>query len=293
MSVLKQALATPSRFRGIYRYLLQAAGQREKKETLGKMLSPAELVQDKPSERPMFTHSLREAIKCGLLVEEDEEIAINPNLPEIARNVQTGDRELPNTLADLFFASNNDDEKDFGLVCAWYLSQDIYDPPNTWEKVEKELPSLNGKIDLKLTSNTLYGQMDDWMGYMGLLWGHSFNKKRVLVPDPTLYLKRNLSYLFHEKGEKLLLRDFISRLATKCPLFETGQLRETIEAIIGKRQPNYLSTSTAFALFRLQDEEYIELIRDSDADLMILPKAKGQVDNQSRISHIKGTGCRV
>lgn len=305
MSVLKQPFAIPSRFRGIYRYLLHAKGQKEKREVLAKILSPDELVKDKSSPRPMFNASLKECVKCGLLIEEENEdyteVAINPNLSGEARNPKTGDELLPNTLADLFFASDNKDEHDFGLVCAWYLSQDVYDPPKTWEAVEQKVAEQKVGELLKMTNNTLYGQMGYWMSYMGLLWGHALEKKRrdyaseieitrILVPDPTNYLKRNLKYLFQKSDEKILLREFIDRLAKKCPIFETGHFRETIEANIGRRQPNYLSNSTAFALLRLQNEGYIELKRESDADLMILPKANNQVDDSSRISHITYKG---
>ena len=290
MSVLKEFTVIPSRIRGIYRYLLNTKEQKEKKEVLGKMLSPDELVKDKPSERPMFEASIREAKKCGLLKEIDKvmEITINPNLSAIAKDPKTGDLELPNTLVQLFFASDNDDEYDFGLVCTWFLSQDIYNPPNTWEKVEQAIhqQKVDQTLGLKMTNSGLYGQMDYWMCYLGLAWGHELNKQRIIVPDPTVYFKRNLKYLFAQTEARISLREFIDRLAKKCPLFETGHFRETIETNIGKRPPNYLSTSTAFALFRLQDEGYIQLIRESDADLMLLPKAEGKIDNDSRISHI-------
>lgn len=290
MSVLKEPLSTPSRIRGIYRYLLQIKGQKEEVKTLGKILSPDELVKDKPSARPMFEKSLNESIKCGLLLreqtEDDIKIAINPNLPESARNCETGDRELPNTLADLFFNSGNEDEYDLGLVCAWYLSQDVYDPPRTWEEVQEQVARQKVGELLKMSNSTLYGQVDDWMSYMGLAWGHALAGKRVIVPDPTLYLKRNLKRLFDRLGEKILLIEFIDRLARICPLFETGHFREEIARYIGDRPPNYLSTSTAFALYRLQDEGHIQLLRESDAQLVILPKAGGSIDDSSRISHI-------
>ena len=97
--------------------------------------------------------------------------------------------------------------------------------------------------------------------------------------------------LFNDRvGAKLLIQEFIDRLAKKCPLFETGKFREIIEVNIDGRQPNYLSTSSAFALFRLRDEGYIQLKRESDADLMILPKANNQVDDDGRISHITWQG---
>lgn len=291
MSVLKQSLTNPSRIRGIFRYLLQTKGQREKREVLERILSPDELVKDKSSPRPMFNSSITESIKCGLLVEEDKEnhkeIAINPNLPEEARNPQLGDKLLPNTLADLFFASDNQDEEDFGLVCAWYLAQDIYDAPGDWKEVEQRVSEQGVGNLLKMSSNTLYGHMDDWMCYMGLAWGHALNGKRVTVPDPTVYIKQNLKHLFNgQVGAKILMKEFIDRLAKKCPLFETGKFREIIEANIGCRQPNYLSTGTAFGLFRLHYDGYIKIERESDADLMILPKVNNQVSDEGRISHI-------
>lgn len=287
MSVLKEPLATPSRVRGVFRYLLQTKGQREKREVLERILSPNELSKDAPETRPMLRKTIKEILKARLLIEEDEEIAINPNLPEDSRNPQLADKLLPNTLADLFFASDNQDEEDFGLVCAWYLAQDIYDAPKTWEQVENQVNKQKVGDLLKMSNNTLYGQMDDWMCYMGLAWGHALDGKRVIVPDPTVYLKQNLNYLFKgQVGAKLTSRDFLDRLAKKCPLFETGKFREKIEENIGCLQPNYLSTTTAFALFRLHDEGYIQLQRESDADFMILPKVNNQVDDEGRISHI-------
>jgi len=293
MSVLKTTLANPSRLQGIFRYLLHAKGQREKREILERILSPDKLVADKSSPRPMFRAALNESLKCGLLVEEEEGvyIALNPNLSEDSRNPKFGTQLLPNTLANLFFASNNEDEKDFGLICAWYLAQDIYNSPGTWEDVEQQINQQKVGELLKMSSNTIYGQMDYWMCYLGLAWGHALAGKRVIVPDPTVYIKRNLQHLFQRQvGKEILLREFINRLANYSPLFETGNFRETIEVNIGRRQPNYLSTSTAFALFRLQEEGYIQLERKSDADLMILPKVNNQVDDKGRISHITYCG---
>ncbi|PAX60542.1 protein DpdG [Brunnivagina elsteri] len=293
MSVLKTGLANPSRMRGIFRYLLHVQGQSEKRDVLERILSPDKLVEhlaseekskDKKSSHPMFNDAIRESIKCNLLIEEDEEVRINQNLPKDAINPQTGDKLLPDTFNHLFFTSENEDEEDFGRVCAWYLAQDIYDAPGTWEEVEK-LISEQKVGDLKMTSNRFFSQMDDWMRYMGFAWGHTLAGKTVTVPDPTAYIKRNLQCLFNGE-EEIKIKDFINRLTTQCPLFETGKFREEIEAQIGQRQTNYLSTTTAFALFRLQDEGDIELKRQSDTDLMILPKANNQVDDDGRISHI-------
>ncbi|MBE9163158.1 protein DpdG [Tychonema sp. LEGE 06208] len=292
MSVLKTALATPSRMRGIFRYLLQAPKQRENKEKLTRLLSPDQLSEgrNKTAEHPMFNAALRESIKCGLLIEENEDIAVNLQLPKASIHPQTGDNLLPDTLVQLFFAADNEDEEDFGRLIAWYLAQDIYDAPDTWEKVEKLVAEqgVAESLDLKISSNTLSGQVEDWMCYLGFAWSHaSDSNKKLVVAEPTAYLRRNLNDLFQgEAKAKLSIREFIDRLAKKCPVFETGKFREQVEEKIGSRLPNHLSTSTVFALFRLQDDGYIKLIRESDGDLFIFPST----DKEAGFSHIILTG---
>ena len=291
MSVLKTTLATPSGMRGIFRYLLQAPRQRENREKLTRLLSPEKLSEgrNKSAEHPMFDAALRESIKCDLLIEENEEIAINCHLPEASRHPQTGDKLLPDTLVQLFFASDKEDEEDLGRLIAWYLAQDIYDAPGTWEEVEQRVAEqrVAESLDLKISSNTLFGQLADWMCYLGFAWGHALGANKIIVPEPTAYLRRNLKELFQgEVQAKLSIAEFVDRLAKKCPVFESGKFREQVEEKIGFRLPYHLSTSTAFALFRLQDDNCIELIKESDADLFILP----MVGNAERISHIIWTG---
>ncbi|MEG4274024.1 MULTISPECIES: protein DpdG [unclassified Microcoleus] len=292
MSVLKTALATPSRMRGIFRYLLQAPKQRENKEKLTRLLSPDQLSEgrNKSAEHPMFDAALRESIKCGLLIADNEDIAINFELPEASRHLQTGDKLLPDTLIELLFAADNKDEEDLGRLIAWYLAQDIYEAPDTWEKVEKLVAEqgVAESLDLKISSNTLSGQVEDWMCYLGFAWSHaSDSNKKLVVAEPTAYLRRNLKDLFQgEAKAKLSIRDFIDRLAKKCPLFETGKFREQVEEKIGGRLPNHLSTSTAFALFRLHDDGCIQLVKESDADLFIFPSG----DKEAGFSHIIWTG---
>ncbi|MEG4446727.1 protein DpdG [Microcoleus sp. AT9_B5] len=274
--------------RGIFRYLLQAPKQRENKEKLTRLLSPDQLSEgrNKSAEHPMFDAALRESIKCGLLIADNEDIAINFELPEASRHLQTGDKLLPDTLVELLFAADNKDEEDLGRLIAWYLAQDIYEAPDTWEKVEKLVAEqgVAESLDLKISSNTLSGQVEDWMCYLGFAWSHaSDSNKKLVVAEPTAYLRRNLKGLFQgEAKAKLSIRDFIDRLAKKCPLFETGKFREQVEEKIGGRLPNHLSTSTAFALFRLQDDGCIKLIRESDADLFIFPSG----DKEAGFSHI-------
>ena len=286
MSVLKTGRATPSRMRGIFRYLLQEPKQRANREKLTRLLSPEKLSEDKNEKYPMFNDSLRESIKCGLLIADNDDIAINFELPEASRHPQTGDKLLPDTLVELLFASDNKDEEDLGRLIAWYLAQDIYDAPRTWKEVEQLVAEqgVDRSLDLKASSDALLGQAEDWMCYLGFAWGHALDSnKKLVVAEPTAYLRRNLKDLFQgEAKAKLSIRDFIDRLAKKCPLFETGKFREQVEEKIGFRLPNHLSISTAFALFRLQDDGCIKLVKESDADLFIFTG----VGNEEGFSHI-------
>ena len=289
MSVLKTGRATHSRIRGIFRYLLQAPKQRENKEKLTRLLSPDKLSEDKTEKYPMFNDSLKESIKCGLLIKDNDDIAINSDLSAEARNPKTGDKLLPDTLVQLFFASDNEDEADLGRLIAWYLAQYIYDAPGTWEEVEQRVAEqrVAESLDLKLSSNSLFGQVADWMCYLGFAWSHALGGNKRIVAEPTAYLKRNLKELFQGEAQaKLSIAEFVDRLAKKCPVFETGKFREQVEEKIGFRLPNHLSTSTAFALFRLQDDGCIQLIKESDADLFILPSG----DKEAGFSHIIWTG---
>jgi energy-coupling factor transporter ATP-binding protein EcfA2 len=249
--------------------------------------------RNKSAEHPMFDAALRESIKCRLLIADNDDIAINFELPEASRHPQTGDKLLPDTLVQLLFASDNEDEEDLGRLIAWYLAQDIYDAPGTWEEVEQRVAEqgVAESLDLKISSNSLFGQVADWMCYLGFAWGHALDSnKKLVVAEPTAYLRRNLKDLFQGQAKaKLSIREFIDRLAKKCPLFETGKFREQVEEKIGFRLPNHLSTSTAFALFRLQDDGCIKLVKESDADLFIFTG----VGNEEGFSHIIWTGSRT
>lgn len=268
--------------------------RQENRGKLTRLLSPDKLSEgkNKSAEHPMFDAALRESIKCGLLIEENEEIAINGHLPEASRHPQTGDKLLPDTLVQLFFASDNEDEEDLGRLIGWYLAQDIYDAPGTWQEIEQRVATqgVAESLDLKISSNSLSGQVEDWMCYLGFAWSHALGGNKRIVAEPTAYLRRNLKEFFQgEVQAKLSIAEFVNRLAKKCPVFETGKFREQVEGKIGFRLPNHLSTSTAFALFRLQDDGCIQLVKESDADLFILPS----VDKEAGFSHIIWTGVEL
>lgn len=291
MSVLGSPLATPSRVRGVFRYLLSKTGQRESYKTLERMLSPESLLRDGNTEtkkRSMIKETISECVKMDLLIEQIEGdeliVAINSDLPSEVRSKGKGDELLPHTLAGLMMRTGRDANQDLATVIAWYLSQDAYDAPGKWEGVQAALLKQVG-ADLLGLNDVRYNQFEDWICFLGFAWKHNLKDKDLLTPDPTAYLRGTISTLIPKRGgQPTSLGDFILKLGTHCPIFETGVYRVEVENKVRTRETEqHLSSTTALALLRLQEEKVIELSKRSDAPVYTFPDG-----NQSQsFSHIK------
>jgi hypothetical protein len=286
MSILKDPYVTPSRVKGVVRYLLQTRGKREKRDTLEAVLSPASLASrgdDKEPSRNMVQATVRECIKMGLLEEIQDKAEVTLNLKLRLEN----DASLAAVLSQLLLdESEYTENHDFAKVLAWYLAQDFFDAPGNWQEMEQKLREQIGSSLLEL-NDARYGQFEDWSCYLGFSWRNSLMGTQVLVPDPTVYLRQNLKNLFeNQTHQQISLDEFISRLSKYCPVFEMGEFREEIEQQIGLREPNHLLTVTSIALRRLEDEGLIKLERLSDTSIWVL--TDGSKD--PRISHITWLG---
>lgn len=292
MSVIKEGTyAVPSRVLGLFKYLKSTRKFKDSRENIYNFLSPAELIlksiendekKEEVLKREMLKAVILESKKMGLLIEEGNEIIIHPDLTNY------DDRSLPSAIASLFFSSTNDENHDFGRLCSWYLAQDFRDAPSNWEEAEQEIVNQIGADFLGLKDRN-YEQFEYWSCYLGFSWKHtrklSDKSRQVTVPDPTGYLKRNLEILFKDSSKKeLSIKDFMSRLAKLAPVFEFGIFRDEIEQqLVGiVRPPNYLSPVTSMALFRLQEEGFIKLVKESDANVLVFPNG----DKEEPISHI-------
>jgi hypothetical protein len=283
MSILKEPYATPSRVQGVVRYLLQARGKRENRDTLMAILSPTSLANkgnDNEPSRNMVRATIRECIKIGLLVEsqDKEDLALNPKL-KLENNFS-----LPFSLPQFLF--NNPEHTgnyDFAKILAWNLAQDFFNAPGNWQEAEQKLQVQVGS-DLLELNDVCYEQFKDWSCYMGFSWINTLLGTQVLVPDPTAYLRQNLKHVFGSRiNQRIPLGEFINQLGKHCPVFEMGRFREEIEKQIGLQEPNHLSTVTSIALRRLEEENLLKLERLSDnVDIWILGDGYGNL----RYSHI-------
>lgn len=289
MSILKDPYVSPSRVKGVVRYLLQARGKREKRNTLEVVLSPASLAGKGNGEEPsrsMVQATIRESIKMGLLEESQDkaEITLSPKLR------LENDASLPTVICQLVLSESEQAENhDFAKVLAWYLSQDFFDAPGNWQEMEQKLREQIGSNLLEL-NDARYGQFEDWSCYLGFSWRNMLAGTQVLVPDPTAYLEQSLKNLFeNQTNQQISLDELVTRLSKHCPVFEMGEFREEIEQQIGLREPNHLSTVTSIALRRLEDESLVKLERLSDTSVWVL--SDGSKD--PRISHFTWLGSKT
>lgn len=270
MSVLNNAVVSPSRVRGVYRYLLWCDGQREDRGNLERAMSPDSLLKE-GKKRDMIHNTVNECIKMKLVVEDGGTVAISPDLPKAARHPETGDQNLPITLSNLFFTPVNEENHDLGRVIAWYLCQDVYEPPGSWKEVGETLREQVGADKLGLRNDARYGQLEDWACYLGFAWCHSRKREKMLVPDPTANIRVRLGGVFGDMyGKTLSIAETTRRLSEMCPVLEGGVLRGEIESAYVKRDESRLSSATSHAWFRLQDEGLVRLSQESDADVFVL-----------------------
>lgn len=292
MSVFGTAEAAPSRVSGAYRYLLRARGQRESRETIERILMPEPLLKREEQERnprAMVRAALLEGVEMRLFRLDDDHYGLAPELPAAARSAGSAEARMGLTFSDLILTPANDRNQDLAMVLSWYLSQDVATAPGDWDRTEKQVV---GDLGEKLGLNDVsFGQFRDWSRAVGLTWAHhnpGSGSRLWLVPDPTAQVRWRLPEIFGAVGTRLRIQDFVAALGRLCPVLETGVFREQMEARLGIVRETRLSSTTAFALLRLQDEGVLELSLRSDADAMVLPDGNELV-RVSEVSWKKGS----
>jgi hypothetical protein len=291
MSVLKQAYATPSRVRGVYRFLLNIDKPNIKREELEKSISPLSIQRNgDDGYLNMVKETIKEMIKMKLL-EEDEEgnISLANSLPKDLKNKKTGNENLPYFMSILFFAEDNEENHDFVSLAAWYLAQDLHQAPSEWDEFSKDLDQQIGSHKLECGNNSRYGQLEDWLVFCRFAIKYSVKGVGTkIAPDPTLYIKWLLPQLFRNQ-KTILLVNFLQRLKEIAPIFENGTFRkELLEKYkIGELGENHVSTVTSNSLLCLNEEGEIKLERRADAETMIIHDG-GLEDRYSHVTYLSG-----
>lgn len=275
MSLFRNPSVSPSRLRGVYRFLLRAPEQREERERLGRIFMPEPMLGDRG--RATFDKTILEGCEMGLFEEVTETVgadgrgemeeqqhtyvALHPDLPEKARDTERGEAVLADVVCKLILEQEERNDE-FAHAVAWLLAQDPLEATGDWDSVRRAINRSGCRGVTGLTNDTPYRQVKYWMMFFGLAWEDGLGDQ--IVPDPTELLRRNLKLLFQEPEESRPLPSVLRRLAEHFPVFEGGRYRNRIEELSGQRESQHLSTATAQAFLRLENEGAIALESPSD-----------------------------
>jgi hypothetical protein len=285
MSVMNQPYAVPGRVLAVYRTVLALPGRLTDVE-LANLMAPEALQKEKEAGRDMVTETVKECVKMRLLTRADGRLTPAPGLAREVLALDTVDQHLPRELARLLLTLENDANRDLALSLAWYLAQDAYSAPGNWSDAQPVLREQLGDGDFRkrtgLTNSDPYNMMEYWAGYLGFARTLSRREQEVNFPDPTAYLGSRLAELVPGKsGLSHSLAGVMEKLARLCPIFEDGEFRRAVEKEITgvkPRERDHLSSTTALAWFRLQEEGEVVLLPDADPkDRRLLPDGRAGV----------------
>ena len=168
--------------------------------------------------------------------------------------------------------------------CAWYLAQDVLNPPPlNWKELSVFMIKQCKKTILQ--NDTRLSPIRDYMAFLGFMWGSG----NTLVVDPTLAILQDIPYIM-ETNEKLSIKVFIERLAKYIPVLDEGAYRKNVENELNTDQwksneNNTLSHSLEWAMSRLQLSKKIELSKADDS-----PSYNFRLFEEEQYSHIKFLG---
>jgi hypothetical protein len=309
MAVLNPPGILPNVARAIYRYLLHADGQRENANRLESLVSPRSLFAGAEDEvetakkvsdgrRRAYVPTLNSLIELGLLVKQDDFVALNPALPKEALRTGTGDSLFAATMRALTLqASANTGEwesqegaRDLTLGLAWFLMQRVVDPPGTWE--DRGLTSGAQQAQARqlpqrvIRNDTRWGAFVRWSRFLGFTWQMSLDGTSVLVPDPTQAVESSLARVF--KGKRnLTVGTFVQRLADELPVLDEGaywkEVRNRLKAGQDEFPQDALSPALSHALLMLKEAGTLSLSDKADAQRLSL---SSDPDTKLTVSHV-------
>ena len=148
---------------------------------------------------------------------------------------------------------------------AWCLAQDIYTLPSVYSEVEDVVRSQVESGRFIFLNDTRWGGLRTWARYLGFATGSDSG----FLFDPTSIVRAHLKHVM-KKNESLVAVEFVSRLASRIPVLDTGIYRIEVERALKKEtwrssSPDHLSSSLSFALRRLQKQGIISFESMADA----------------------------
>ena len=293
MSVITSWGATPNRMR-IALKLVSGSGQEGMtSEEMQQMLLPAALASSQSDDDAQGGSAIGDEViselrNLGLLIRAGNGcFRVSPDA--IAVSEVEFVRLLQDRLVNPVEAGNLG-QGAFPQALAWFLCQDP-GSPLSWEdnyrsRVESDCGSEGQSYEL--TNRARCNQFVYWARFLGFAWRLNIEGRNVVIPDPSKAVARSLGR-WDELTDWQPFSGVLSRLSDELPVLEGGAARTEIEASLPpekRRDDEFMSRSTSFALRRLERSGQIQMERPADAlavnlDFGSEPRA---------VSHIKWIG---
>jgi len=234
--------------------------------------------------------TLNRWIELGLFNEEDQAIRLHQELLQ-GESIESFMARLPGICRTRALArgeplwpagDNKRTEEGTGLTAdlcrglAWYLAQDIYTLPSTWNDIDQLVGQQIKPEYIIIMNDTRWTGLRSWARFLGFATGDGDS----FFLDPTQAVHAGLQQVI-ATGQELLGPDCIARLAQHLPVLDGGSYRKQVEDIMLHHQrirldPGHLSTALSFALRRLEKQGIIELITRADTGASLTLTGAGQ-----------------
>jgi hypothetical protein len=158
---------------------------------------------------------------------------------------------------------------------AWCLAQDIYALPSAHSEIENLISTQMQAGRFIFLNDTRWTGFRVWARFFGFATG----EESSFFCDPTAAVRSELKEIL-QKDERLPAAEFLSRLAERLPVLDSGQYRVELEQVVkpegwGAPIGGQLSTALSFALRRLQKQQEIRLETMADAGTQLTLVGQG------------------
>lgn len=299
MSIVTTAQAVPSRLFAIYAALF-ASENGEPRDRLESWATPPSLRgrggdEDGESPTTLFSNTLQEARKLGMVEERDNTVRLTADARGAGKKGRGSEARFREFLLRILFDPSraiDTQQAGFMLALAWFLSINPLRHVGFAEAPQVALKLEMGEHASKteLTSLNRYQNFLYWARYLGfatIVGGRDAedSSSRRAIPDPTRAIEAVLGDIFADSATDLPIETFLSRLALIFPVFEKGSARQEYDGL--RLNPpvvatHRLSIATSIALRRLEDQQRIVMTSVADAPARVLDFGAREI----RISHI-------
>lgn len=279
MSIIGNVTAAPNRLEMLIDFVKNDTKSYTKNE-LVELFSPS----NGSESSAVFDNVYTVADSLGLFNYDEQEKGSS----KVLLNPMLKNQQLVNYIRDKIFEKEFIHKDKFSYALAWFLLQDPKNPLGWSDTLDIKVTSdLNNAFGgFQLSGLNKGQQFFYWCEYLGFSKKISVGSKIYVIPDPTKVIEKELVTLFENKKE-VSVELFLNNLSKKIPVFETGWIRDEIEAnaiTSLKRLKGTISGSTSLALLRLEHKGKIKMLSKSDAEIFPL---KGI---SKKITHIQYLG---